>query len=158
MNTVKVALVLASIIGLGLLGAVAVVLLVPPSSSSAIAATPTILITIEGGEVDAKYGFSLPDSTISSPGPTIKVKAGEVVKINFANRGKTLHAFAIVQEAKEGAATIFESNVGTGNRPLSPGQQGSAVFKADNPGKFYYVCPVPGHVTLGMHGEFIIEG
>ena len=35
---------------------------------------------------------------------------------------------------------------------------GTISFTAASPGKYHYVCPVPGHAQKGMTGIFIVGG
>lgn len=132
--------------------------LVFPAEGQAVNATPTVEFTIFGGEAGPKFGFALEGQQIASPGPPIKVKAGDIVKVTFKNSGSTAHAFAVVKENKDTAAVVFRGTVGSGSRPLVPGSQASAVFTADKVGNYFYICPVPGHALLGMWGEFKVEG
>ena len=121
-------------------------------------AIPTTVFSINGGETAGGFGFALQGQKPASPGPTIMVKSGDIVRINFKNIGATAHAFAVTREKDDRSPILFTGNIGNGARPLTPGSEGSVVFKADAPGTYYYICPVPGHPTLGMWGEFKVEG
>jgi len=132
--------------------------LIFPAQSQAQTAIPTVEFVVDGGEVAKGFGFGLDAQKLSSPGPTITVKTGDVVKITFKNVGATAHAFAVTPEKDDKSPILFRSNVGTGARPLTPGQDGIVAFKADKAGSYYYICPVPGHSILGMWGEFKVEG
>ncbi|MBM3898312.1 MAG: hypothetical protein FJ358_07325 [Thaumarchaeota archaeon] len=129
-----------------------------PVQAQVSSAIPTTVISIDGGETSRGFGFALQGQQIVSPGPTITVKSGDVVKVNFKNVGATAHAFAVTKEKDDKSPTLFKSNVGTGARPLTPESDSSVVFKVDTPGTYYYICPVPGHPLLGMWGEFKVEG
>ena len=129
-----------------------------PAQAQVSGAIPTTVISVDGGEAAKGFGFALKDQKPVSPGPTITVKTGDIVRINFRNVGATAHAFAVTREKNDKSPILFTGNVGTGPRPLTPGADGSVVFKVDTPGNYYYICPVPGHPTLGMWGEFKVEG
>ncbi len=132
--------------------------LVFPAEGGGVTATPTVEFTVVGGEAGPKFGFASEGQQISSPGPTLTVKTGDIVKVNFKNNGATAHAFSVVTEKSDKAPLVFKATIGTGPRPLEPGSQRSIVFSADKAGTYYYICPVPGHAQLGMWGEFKVEG
>ncbi len=129
-----------------------------PAQAQVSNAIPTSVISIDGGEAARGFGFALKGQKPASPGPTITVKTGDIVRINFKNVGATAHAFAVTKEKDDKSPILFTGNVGTGSRPLTPGGDGSVVFKVDKLGNYYYICPVPGHAALGMWGEFKVEG
>ncbi|MBW4699326.1 MAG: multicopper oxidase domain-containing protein [Aphanocapsa lilacina HA4352-LM1] len=85
------------------------------------------------------------------PGPTLRVKAGERVRVLFVNRGghahsmhfHGIHASAMdgVRPVRNGAATIYE-------------------FDAEPFGVHLYHChvsPVARHVSKGLYGLFIVD-
>ncbi len=156
-DTVKLAAVLASIGGLAFLLGIALVLISPPALPAPPPTAPTVEVTLIGGEVDGKFAFGLKGQPLTSPGPAIKVKLGATVRIVFVNEGNIPHSFAVVSEAKELAEPLFGSAIGSPTAPILPKGSGSITFKVDRPGRFSYICTVPGHVTLGMYGEFIVE-
>lgn len=157
MDTVRLASVTAFVAGLALLVAVAFVLIVPPAAPQ-VQLQPTVEIVVNGGEVGADYGFALKGGVIVAPGPTIKVKAGEVVKITFVNVGQIPHSFAIVREKRFNADPAFNADIGSPARPIEPGRSSSVVFVADKPGTYFYICRVPGHIERGMFGVLVVEG
>jgi len=161
MRTQEIFLLLAGLLGVGLIASVGAVLLLQPSQPP----TPvevTVEFRIIGGSVGegkALFGFGLENQKITSPGPTLKVKLGDTVRIVFTNVDEvTPHTLALVAEAKEGAEPIYQPTIGTPTKPIEIGKSGVLVFKVDRLEKFYYVCSVPGHTTLGMHGEIVVEG
>ena len=120
---------------------------------------PNIEITIYGGRTpDGKFGFGFSPDNLTSPGPVLRFKVGDVVRIRFINVGKIHHSFAIVQEVSEEPLILFNSEIGTSNNPIAPGEDGSVIVKFNRPGTFKYMCTVPGHAQAGMWGEIIIEG
>ena len=130
-----------------------------PAQGQAQTAIPTVELAINGGEVAKGFGFGSKGQQLSSPGPTITVKTGDVVKITFKNVGATAHAFQVVAvRTDEKSPVLFKSNIGTSARPLTPGLDGIVAFKAEKAGNYSYICPVPGHVALGMWGEFKVGG
>ena len=159
MDTVKLASVIAFVIGIGLIGAIAFVLLTPQTPSTAAAETekPTVEITIIATEEGGRFLFTRPGQEQKVPGPEIKVKVGDIVKIILNNLGKIPHSLAVVNEKRYDATPLFNAAIGSTSRPIPAGQQSSIVFKPNRPGEYYYVCQVPGHIELGMWGQFIVE-
>ncbi|MEM2237824.1 MAG: sulfocyanin-like copper-binding protein [Candidatus Caldarchaeum sp.] len=121
---------------------------------------PDVEYVIYMGEAGTRYGFGLSKENITSPGPEIMVKRGSVIKIRFENIGIQPHTFVVVSNVKEDpeATPMFRgAQAGTPAKPVNPGQAVEIVFKAETEGAFYYICNVPGHVTLGMWGKFIVK-
>lgn len=117
-------------------------------------------INIVGGELDIKgpYGFALKGENLSSPAPTLRLKIGEVVKVNFQVIGQVPHTFNIVSEAKEGADTVWGAAIGVAGAPINPGQSRSVEFAPQQEGEFFYVCLVPGHISaFKMIGKIVVE-
>ncbi len=114
-------------------------------------------ITIFAGEVGEKYGFGLSASNIESPGPTLTFKMGDVVNATVDNVGNLPHAWWIADNNATDANVLFNAEVGSGSNPLAPGESESVTFTVDKAGRFYYICPVPGHVELGMWGRIVVQ-
>lgn len=117
-------------------------------------------ITIIGGEISAtKFGFALEGQNLTTPGPTIKVKVGDTVKITFKNVGGAQdqpHSFVVVLD---GDRIVFgeKSRIGTRADPIDVKKSGTTTFKVEQPEEFFYICEVPGHRRLGMWGKFVVE-
>ncbi len=128
------------------------------STSGSNAGTPTVTITLYAGEISgAKYGFGSSPNNLTSPGPTLRFKTSDIVKITVTNAGNVPHAFAVVNAPRTGATTLFGATIASGANPLPPGQSGSVTFKPTTAGsQFYYICPVPGHPELGMWGTIVV--
>ncbi len=129
-----------------------------PEASTSITEPPNIEITIRGGDLDDKFGFALEgDEELTTPGPTIYLKKGDVVKLTFENVGEIPHNFAIVESLEDDAKVLFNSRAGTVFRTVPPGESKSVIFRADKAGEFYYMCEVPGHHRRGMRGDIVVE-
>lgn len=89
--------------------------------------------------------------------PDIKVKSGDTVTIHIKNDSKSFHAFGVVVDPDNPNAVLWNSAVGTPDKPLKPNQSGDVTFVAGAPGTYHYICTVPGHAALGMDGNFIVE-
>lgn len=119
---------------------------------------PAVVINVIGGEISpTRFSYAIEGQPLTSPGPTIKVKKGDVVQINFKNVGGAQdqpHTFVVVSN---GEKVLFSAKVGTRTEPLDVGKAGTTTFVADQAGEYFYVCDVPGHRRLGMWGKFIVE-
>ena len=130
-----------------------------PGPAQQVAGPPTVVITIYGEELPGgKFGFGLSPDNITTPGPTIRVKQGDIVEIRFVNLGKLRHAFVVTPAvSKTNPEVLFGALIGSASNPIPPGGEGSVIFVADRPGEFFYQCPVSNHGPKGMWGKFIVE-
>jgi plastocyanin len=119
----------------------------------------SVSISVYSGEVSAsQYGFGSSPGNITSPGPTFTVKAGIAVTVHFSNAGSMGHNWAVVTEKTDGSNLLAFTNahVGSGINPIPPAGQATTTFVANQPGTYYYICQVDGHVSLGMWGYFVV--
>lgn len=89
---------------------------------------------------------------------SIKVEAGETVRIALQNDGKIAHEFVIgsMAELIEHSEMMqsmpgmqhAESNMIT----LEPGAKGDIIWTFDQPGTVDFACLIPGHLEAGMKG------
>lgn len=97
--------------------------------------------------------------------PTLRIPKGATVTVEFANSDEGMpHAFEVTNAVPpynymsmmDGA--IYPGSL-IGVMPPRNGQYPVAqtIFKADQPGTFYYICQYPGHAAKGMYGKLIIE-
>jgi uncharacterized cupredoxin-like copper-binding protein len=114
---------------------------------------PNTTVTLYTGELASdEYGFGFTAKNLTSPGPTLTFKVGDVVKVTVHNVGTLPHSFEINTQNSTKGQELFNSEINQGTW-ISPGQTGSKVFKVTETGKFYYICPVPGHADFGMWGS-----
>jgi plastocyanin len=101
------------------------------------------------------FGFGTSSGNETSPGPTITLKQGQTVTINFHNEGAMPHNGAVVTAKTDGNTNLAFSGaqVASANSPIAAGGTGSCAFTVDKTGTFYYICQVDAHVSLGMWGE-----
>ncbi|MCS7117429.1 MAG: multicopper oxidase domain-containing protein [Thaumarchaeota archaeon] len=128
----------------------------PQPQQQAPTSEPDVEFVVFAGD----FGFGRSRDSITSPGPEIRVKRGSLVKLTLVNVGNAVHVLTVVGVLREdsGASPVFPgAQAGTPSNPLAPGQSLTVYFVADRPGTHYYVCNVPGHVTLGMWGRFVVE-
>ena len=148
--------------GLGLLAAVIAVVVLPIqpplSGGAAVTMEPNVEVTLYAGEIEGAFAFGLSPDNLTSPGPTLRFKLNDVVKITLVNVGRIPHTFAVTERPVENSRVLFNSEIGSVSSPVQPGSELSIVFVASQPGEFAYICTVPGHAALGMKGKVIIEG
>jgi len=117
---------------------------------------PDVELTVYAGD----FGFGLRSDAISSPGPELRVKVGSLVKLTVVNVGQAVHVLTILKDLTEdpNAVPVFSgAYAGTPRNPIPPGSSVTVHFVAEKEGSYYYVCNVPGHVSLGMYGRFVVE-
>jgi nitrite reductase (NO-forming) len=86
-----------------------------------------------------------------APGPVIRVRQGQLVKITLTNRGAIPHSIDF-------HAARIAPNVAFGD--VFPGKSVSYTFRANDPGVFMYHCgtkPVLMHIANGMYGAIVVE-
>jgi uncharacterized cupredoxin-like copper-binding protein len=86
-------------------------------------------IQVKGGE----FFFRLSKKSIAKPGKVTFV---------FKNVGHVLHDFSI-----DGKQTPL----------VQPGQTAKLVVTFTKPGKYPYLCTVPGHAAAGLKGTFTVQ-
>ncbi len=108
-------------------------------------------------------GYALEGEDITSPGPTITVRAGEPVTITFKVADEVVpepHDFFIVAD-KDDREVVFAKLEGplwgAGTEQLEFGAQQTITFTPDTPGSYFYICSVSDHLRRGMWGSFIVE-
>lgn len=123
---------------------------------------PDVNLTLFGGPEGADGKF-VAGGLVN---PTIKVKKGSRVTLNFINEDEGMpHGIEVIASPPPYAyMTMMQGPVYPGAYvPVIPqainGQypNASATFVASQSGTFYYICQVPGHAAKGMYGEVIIQ-
>jgi FtsP/CotA-like multicopper oxidase with cupredoxin domain len=115
-------------------------------------------ITLYAGEIsDSQYGFGTEPNNLTSPGPTLRFKATDIVNLTIVNVGTKPHAFQVTNIPRTGGPVLFDAAVASASVPLQPNESGSVVFNPYSPGKsYYYTSPVSGQAELGMWGSIIV--
>lgn len=118
----------------------------------------TVSISIEAKEVIAEVapGVTMNYWTFDGkvPGPFLRVREGDAVRLTLHNSETSLHHHSIDLHAVTGpgggaAATI-----------VAPGESKTITFKALHPGLFIYHCAHPNaatHMAHGMYGLILVE-
>ena len=96
----------------------------------------------------------------SVPGPILRVRVGDIVKIHFTNGLGVRHSIHV-----HGLRYTIE-NDGSQAYPASmpgPGQSYTYTYEATRPGLFYYHChssdggrPISYHIQKGLYGAIIV--
>ena len=87
----------------------------------------------------------------SVPGPVIRARVGDMVKVTITNKTKMPHSIDL-HAARVAPNKYF--------RDVLPGDSFSFEFRATTPGVFMYHCgtaPVVHHIANGMYGMIIVE-
>lgn len=90
----------------------------------------------------------------SVPGPFIRVRAGDTVKVTLHNDKTSSHEHNIDLHAVTGPGG------GAVLTKVKPGETKSFQFKALNPGLYVYHCAAgnaPTHIANGMYGMILVE-
>src|SRR5690606_8583122 len=88
------------------------------------------------------------------PGPMLRARVGDTVKLTLTNDASSLHHHNIDLHAATGPGG------GASVTNVAPGESKTLTFKALNPGLYVYHCAVPNmanHMTHGMYGLILIE-
>ena len=88
------------------------------------------------------------------PGPFIRVRVGDTIKLTLHNDKTSSHDHSIDLHAVTGPGG------GAALTEVKPGKTKSMQFKALNPGLFVYHCAAgnaPSHIAMGMYGLILVE-
>ena len=102
------------------------------------------------------------DAMRFTPG-TIRVKQGDTVRFEIANKGAILHEMVIgTDKALAEHAEMMKKHPGMEHDEpymahVAPGKTGSIAWTFDRPGDYMYGCLVPGHWEAGMKGRITVE-
>jgi FtsP/CotA-like multicopper oxidase with cupredoxin domain len=115
-------------------------------------------ILAEDKEIEVAPGVKFAAWTYNErvPGPTLRAREGERLRINFINGSShphTIHFHGIHTAAHDGVP-----GVGAGN--IEPGQSTVYEFDAEPFGLHHYHChstPLASHIAKGLYGMFIID-
>src|SRR5690554_346780 len=88
------------------------------------------------------------------PGPMIRVRVGDTVKMNFRNEVSSQfpHSLDFHAATGPGGGAVFSN--------LGPGEETTFSFKVLNPGLYVYHCATPSvahHIAMGMFGLILVE-
>jgi len=109
-------------------------------------------------EVEVAPGVAFPAWTFNGriPGPTLRCRAGDRLRIRFVNDSEhphTMHFHGIHPADMDGVPMI-------GRGVISPGEEFVYEFDAEPFGLHLYHChvgPLAEHIARGMYGTFIVD-
>jgi FtsP/CotA-like multicopper oxidase with cupredoxin domain len=109
-------------------------------------------------EIEVAPGVKFPAWTFGGrvPGPTLRCREGEALRVRFANASKhphTMHFHGFHRPAMDG---IPEEGAGL----IEPGKSTTYEFDADPFGLHLYHChagPLAEHIARGLYGAFIVD-
>ncbi len=115
-------------------------------------------IVAEDKEIEVAPGVKVEAWTYNGrvPGPTLRAREGERLRVNFVNGSRhphTMHFHGIHRDIHDGIP-----GVGPGN--LGPGGAFTYEFEASPFGLHLYHChstPLAEHISKGLYGAFIID-
>lgn len=141
-----------------------------PAGASVNRAARTITFTTANVRLAVLASPSMPAESYRIAGmtdPAISVPAGARVTIELVNAdGDMAHGLVIMPAGAAGSAlpmmTAAPSFTGAAlwflGKPASAGMHvGTLTFTAAIPGRYQYLCPVPGHAREGMAGAFTVR-
>jgi uncharacterized cupredoxin-like copper-binding protein len=103
------------------------------------------------------------DTMRFTPGE-IHVKAGETIRFEVTNSGKTMHEMVLgsLQDLKAHAEHMRKSSsMDHHDEPyiahVAPGKTERLVWQFTKTGDFYYGCLIPGHFEAGMIGKVVVR-
>lgn len=110
----------------------------------------------------------LPDMTFGIAGlanPTVIVPKGAQVTVQFINADSNeAHGWLVSQQqppfnfGQSSAPALSGAAAGVIGDPTAAGDGANTVtFQASTAGTYYYICPMPGHAQMGMHGQFVVR-
>ena len=110
-------------------------------------------MTVAEGFVQMVYAFGFTPETATVPGPVIRVKVGDTVRINFINPDTNVMPHSVDFHASLVAWNDEMTDI-------NPGESKLYEFTAEYAGVFMYHCGTAGalsHMLNGMYGLIIVE-
>ncbi|HYX85175.1 MAG TPA: multicopper oxidase domain-containing protein [Gaiellales bacterium] len=113
-------------------------------------------------EIEVAPGVHYPAWTYNGrvPGPTLRCREGELVRIRFSNGSShphTIHFHGVHPALMDGMPGVGESR---GGGLIAPGRSFTYEFDAAPFGIHHYHChvsPLAAHIAKGLYGVFIID-
>jgi FtsP/CotA-like multicopper oxidase with cupredoxin domain len=119
-------------------------------------------IVAEDKEIEVALGVKYEAWTYNGrvPGPTLRAREGEKLRIRFVNSSEhphTMHFHGVHPAMMDGMPGIGERQ---GGGQIEPGQSFDYEFDADPFGLHLYHChvaPLAAHIARGLYGAFVID-
>jgi nitrite reductase (NO-forming) len=110
-------------------------------------------MTVADGFVQTVYAFGETEAAATVPGPVIRVKVGDTVRIHLKNPATNVMPHSVDFHASMVAWNDEMTDI-------NPGEEKLYEFKAEYAGVFMYHCGTAGalsHMLNGMYGMIIVE-
>lgn len=112
---------------------------------------------LKDGVVVEAWGYGYIGEPVTIPGPTLRAKAGDLVKINVTNTSSQPHSIH-----SHGITSLDELNDGVphiSGAYIMPGETFTYEYVVTEPGTHWYHCHVQTslHQDMGMYGALIVE-
>ncbi len=94
------------------------------------------------------------------PGPTLRCREGERLRVHFSNAGShphTIHFHGIHPASMDGVPGVGEE---VGGGLIEPGEHFDYEFDAEPFGLHHYHChttPLAAHIAKGLYGAFVVD-
>ena len=119
-------------------------------------------LTAVDKDIEVAPGVSFPAWTYNGriPGPTLRAREGERLRIKFSNGSShphTIHFHGVHPALVDGVPGIGE---GVGGGLIQPGERFTYEFDAEPFGLHHYHChtsPLAAHIAKGLYGTFIVD-
>jgi uncharacterized cupredoxin-like copper-binding protein len=138
----------------------------PQAAAATLAPPPTNGPAPADTENEQTVAVSLTEWKISGAGGSAlgPLKAGEV-KFNVSNDGTTQHEFVLIKtDSDQSALPLNGVEVNEDAAGVSPGEaddieagQSKTATMRLEPGRYVFICNVPGHYQTGMRGELTVQ-
>lgn len=120
---------------------------------------PNVVVALYEGEMtNGRLGFGNSVNNLTSPGPTLRLKIGDIVNVTVFNVGNSPHSFALTTAPITGSITLYKTADNLAGFPIQPDQSCSFVFGPIDSGSLYYISPLAGDAELGLWGSIIVTG
>lgn len=110
-------------------------------------------MTVAPGFVQTVYAYGLTPETATVPGPTLRVKVGDTLRVTFKNPETNVMPHSLDFHA---SMVAWNDEM----RDINPGEELVYEFQATYAGVFMYHCGTAGalsHIMNGMYGMIIVE-
>lgn len=110
-------------------------------------------MTVADGFVQTVYAYGLTEETASVPGPTLRVRVGDTLRVTFKNPATNTMPHSLDFHA---SMVAWNDEM----RDINPGEELLYEFTATKAGVFMYHCGTAGvlsHLMNGMYGMIIVE-
>ncbi|MBC8363880.1 MAG: cupredoxin domain-containing protein [Actinobacteria bacterium] len=113
-----------------------------------------------GSSADPVTSLSVVGNEFSFEPGDFTIAAGQEVTVTYRNDGAVDHSFTILEEGTV-ISKLEDYNedmeIPDTHIHLEPGETGSATFTISKPGRYQFICELPGHLEAGMKGQLTVS-